>query len=280
MKSKETPASGSSSCRRRRPERHAAAVIDLHLHILPGVDDGSRTLAESVELARASVADGVRVAAATPHVRDDYPTTADEMERLVREVRSALASAQVPLDVRPGGEIALERLPELTVDELRRFGLGGTQRYLLLEFPYYGWPLGLGAQVSVLTSQGFVPVLAHPERNVDVQDEAERLRPIVEQGALVQLTAASVDGRLGARTRAAAFELLDRSLAHLLASDAHGPEIRGAGLSSAVSALGDAELAHWLTTEVPAAMLDGRPLPERLPPPKRRTRSIRRLLRK
>jgi protein-tyrosine phosphatase len=261
------------------PDATPWLVIDLHLHLLPGVDDGPQTLAESVELARASSADGVRVAAATPHVRDDYPTTADDMERLVRELRSALTAAQVPLDVRPGGEIALERLPDLTLDELRRFGLGGTQRYVLLEFPYYGWPLGLATQVSVLATRGFVAVLAHPERNPDVRAEPERLRPIVEQGALVQLTAASVDGRLGARTRATAFELLDRSLAHLLASDAHGPVIRGAGLSSAVSALGDPELGRWLTTDVPAAMLAGRPLPERVRPPAPRRRRLRRLRR-
>jgi protein-tyrosine phosphatase len=251
-------------------------MIDLHLHILPGVDDGPATLGESVALARASVADGVHVAAATPHVRDDYPTTADAMERLVEELRSVLASEHVPLDVRPGGEIALERLPDLTIDELRRFGLAGTQRYLLLEFPYYGWPLGLAAQVSVLTTRGFVPVLAHPERNVDVQADPERLRPIVERGALVQLTAASVDGRLGARTRATAVELLERSLAHLLASDAHGPDIRGAGLSSAVSALGHAELAQWLTTKVPGAIIAEQPVPDRpdARPPRSRFRRL------
>jgi protein-tyrosine phosphatase len=248
-------------------------MIDLHLHILPGVDDGPATLAESIALADAAVVDGIEVAAATPHVRDDYPTTVDEMERLVGQLRTALAAADMPLDVRSGGEIALERLPALTIDELRRFGLGGTQRYLLLEFPYYGWPLGLAAQVSALTKKGFVSVLAHPERNVDVQVEPERLRPIVEHGALVQLTAASVDGRLGPRARATAFELLDRALAHLLASDAHGPDVRGAGLSSAVTALGNAELARWLTTDVPAAMLAGQPVPER--PAGRRTRPSR-----
>jgi protein-tyrosine phosphatase len=277
VESKEKSTFGSSALRRVGHDANPLPVIDLHLHILPGVDDGPRTLDESVALASASFADGVRVAAATPHVRDDYPTRVDEMERLVEEVRSALASAEIALDLRPGGEVALERLPTLTVDELRRFGLGGTQRYLLLEFPYYGWPLGLQAHVSALTASGFVPVLAHPERNLDVQIEPERLRPIVEQGALVQLTAASVDGRLGTRTRAIAFELLDRSLAHLLASDAHGAEIREGGLSSAVSALGNPELARWLTTELPAAMLAGRPLPERSPPRARGIRRLRRL---
>jgi protein-tyrosine phosphatase len=238
-------------------------VIDLHLHILPGVDDGPRTLEESVGLAHASVADGVRIAAATPHVRDDYPTTADQMEQGVAEVRAALADAAVQLDLRPGAEIAFERLDFLAVDEIRRFRLGGESGYLLLEFPYYGWPLALAAEVSALRARGITAVLAHPERNPDVQEEPERLRGVVELGALVQLTAASLDGRLGRTSQAAAFELLDRELAHLVASDAHGPEVRGVGLSTAAGAIGDETLSRWLTAEVPAAMLAGEPLPKR-----------------
>ena len=253
-------------------------MLDLHLHILPGVDDGATTLAASVELARAVVADGVELAAATPHVRDDYPTRPDQMERLVREVRSALAEAEVPLDVRPGAEIALEWLPALAFEELRRFALAGNPEYLLVEFPFVGWPLALGGHVAALRARGVVPVLAHPERNRDVREAPERLRPLVENGALVQLTAASVDGRLGPTTRAAAFDLLDRRLAHVLASDAHGPEIRGAGMSNAVRALGDEELGRWLTVDMPAAMVAGRPLPPR-PTRRRRERWLARLRR-
>ena len=238
-------------------------MIDLHVHLLPRVDDGPRTLAESLALAHSAAADGIVLAAATPHVRDDYPTTAGVMEQLVAELRDALGEAAVPLDVRPGAEIALDRLPSLAGGELRRFGLGGNPRYLLLEFPYYGWPLALGHQVCDLRSRGVTPVLAHPERNADVQAEPERLRRLVEQGALVQLTAASLDGRLGPRPRATAFELLERGLAHLLASDAHGSGLRGVGLTSGAGAVGDEGLARWLTTDVPAAIVAGQPVPER-----------------
>jgi protein-tyrosine phosphatase len=248
-------------------------MIDLHSHILPGVDDGARTLEESVALARLAAAEGIDVVAATPHVRDDYPTAAHEMERLVAEVGAALADEGVPLDVLPGAEIALDELAYLSEDELCRFGLGGNPRCLLLEFPYYGWPLALGAQVWELRARGITPVLAHPERNAEVQAVPERLRPLVEQGALVQLTAASLDGRLGARPRATAVELLGRKLAHLLASDAHGSDVRGIGLSSAARAVGDDELARWLTTDVPGAIVAGQPVPDR--PSARRTRPSR-----
>jgi protein-tyrosine phosphatase len=248
-------------------------VIDLHTHILPGLDDGAQTLGESIAMARAAVAEGIRLAAATPHVRGDYPTPAAEMERLVREVGDALTAEGIDLKVLPGGEIALDRLALLDGEELSRFGLGGNRSCLLLEFPYYGWPLELEARVFELRTKGFLVVLAHPERNSDVQAAPARLRRLVEHGAIVQLTSASVDGRLGAGSRRTAFELLDRGLAHLIASDAHSPETRELGLARAVEAVGRGALARWLTVDVPAAIIDGEPIPDR--PPSRRKRSGR-----
>ena len=254
-----------------------ASVIDLHSHILPGVDDGAATLEEALEIARSAVEDGVRVLAATPHVRDDYPTTPEMMEARLAEVRAALAREGVELDVRPGGEVALDRLLRLSPEELRRFGLGGNPAYVLLEFPYYGWPLELGERVFALRAEGITAVIAHPERNSDVQARPDRLRELVDAGALVQLTAASLDGRLGRRSRDAAHALLELELAHLVASDAHAPSLRAAGLASAAASLDDADLARWLTVDVPRAVVDGTALPER--PAARQARGWRRRLR-
>ena len=133
-------------------------MIDLHSHILPGVDDGARTIEESVEIARAAVADGIEAMAATPHVRDDYPTEAATMEQRVEEVRGALVAAGVPLQVHTGGEIAFDRLAGLGQDDRRRFGLGGNPGYLLVEFPYYGWPLSLADDMFHLQVGGCTPV--------------------------------------------------------------------------------------------------------------------------
>jgi protein-tyrosine phosphatase len=247
-------------------------VIDLHTHILPGLDDGARTLEESVAMARAAVADGTRVVAATPHVRDDYPTEVTEMEEGVADLREALTAEGVELAVLTGGEIALDHVALLDTDELVRFGLAGNRNYLLVEFPYYGWPLDLETRAFELRGKGFVVVLAHPERSAEVQSAPARLRPLVEQGALVQLTAASVDGRLGRTSRKAAFRLLELGLAHLVASDAHTPGVRAVGLASAAEAVGDAALARWLTEAVPAAIVAGNQIPDR--PPARRSRSL------
>lgn len=239
-------------------------MIDLHSHILHGLDDGASDLTESLEIARAAVADGIEAMAATPHVRDDYPTTPAAMGAAVVEVREALASAGIPLDLHTGGEIALNRLDELTTEELREFALAGS-RYILLEFPYHGWPLELPARIFALQAAGLVPVLAHPERSPEVIASPERLVPLVAGGALVQVTAASLDGRLGRRMQRSGLELVRRGLAHLIASDAHAPSLRGVGMSAAVAAVGDAVLTRWLTVEVPAAIVADEPVPA--PPP-------------
>jgi protein-tyrosine phosphatase len=251
-----------------------AGVIDLHMHILPGVDDGARTMHDAIAMAEAAVADGVRVVAATPHVRGDYPTSAERMASGLAELRAELRTAGVLIEVLPGAEIALDRLPLLSGEERERLGLGGNPRCLLLEFAYYGWPLALPAIVVDLRSQGVLPVLAHPERNGDVQAGPERLRPIVTAGALVQVTAAAIDGRLGRRSRDTALELVERGLAHLIASDGHTPDIRNVGMSSAAHAIGDEALARWLTEDVPAAIVAGAEIPAR-PPASVRTRGRR-----
>ena len=238
-------------------------MIDLHTHILPGIDDGARTLDDALEMARALVADGVTTVAATPHVRGDYPTSADVMLRAVDELRGALEEAGIPLTLLPGAELAVDRIPRLGEHELRRLTLAGSGQYLLVETPYYGWPPELAEQLLELRMAGFTPVLAHPERNAHVQRAPSLLAPFVQGGALIQVTAASVDGRLGAASRQTAFHLIEAGLAHMLASDAHTPDIRAAGMRSAADALEDPALADWLATDVPRALVDGRSLPER-----------------
>jgi protein-tyrosine phosphatase len=214
-------------------------------------------------MARLAAADGTRVLAATPHVREDYPTSAEQMERGVADVRAAVEAAGIELEVVPGGELALEQAARLEPPELRRFGLGGSDRWLLVEFPYDGWPLGLQRLGQALAADGFGIVLAHPERNGEVQGRPSRLQEFAQAGMLVQLTAASVDGRLGRGARAAARTLVELGLAHLIASDAHAPSVRAIGLAAAAQEVRDPELARWLTEGVPQAIVGGTELPPR-----------------
>jgi len=240
-------------------------VIDLHTHILPGLDDGARTLDDALDMARAFVADGVTAIAATPHVRDDYPTSADAMLRAVDALRAALDEEGIQLTVHPGAELAVEWIAQLGEAELRRLTLAGNGRYVLVETPYYGWPVELVERLLGLRVAGFTPVLAHPERNGAVQANPSLLAPLVHGGTLVQVTAASLDGRLGPRSRETAFQLVATRLAHCVASDAHTPDVRAAGMRAAIEAVNDDGLAEWLVVDVPQALVAGSDLPPRPP---------------
>jgi len=230
-------------------------LIDLHAHLLPGFDDGVRSLEEAREVARRAQAEGVTSIAATPHVRDDYPTSGARMERGVAALRADFAEAGIAVDVVTGGEVAFERLWQLDDAEVRRFTYGGAGRYLLVEFAYAGWPRLAEQTVRTLATEGIRAVLAHPERNDAVQAAPERLGPLVADGALVQITAGSVTGLFGAASRAASEKLVELGLAHVLASDLHGPHIPRAGIAEGAAALGDPALARRLTEETPAEIL-------------------------
>ena len=117
-------------------------MIDLHSHILPGLDDGARTMADALAIATAAAGDGVRVLAATPHVRGDFPTSAETMAQVLAEVRQAVSAAGIDLDVVPGGEIGLDRLPTLTPRELDRFGLAEILTRCSWSFPTRVGPSG------------------------------------------------------------------------------------------------------------------------------------------
>lgn len=235
-------------------------VIDLHSHILPGLDDGARTLEEAREIGRAAAEEGVTAIAATPHVRDDYPTRPGAMEAAVDALRRDFDAQGIPIQVLRGGEVSIDAVWELSASDLRRFALGGSERYLLLEFPYTGWPPALDLAITTVLGHGLTPVLAHPERNPQVQDRPDRLLTVVERGAVVQVTAASVDGRLGAAPRVAAERLLELEIVHVVATDVHGPHIRREGMHAAAQVIGD-PVADHVTRAVPAAIVAGEPLP-------------------
>ena len=238
-------------------------MIDLHTHILPGIDDGAQTLQDAVDMARLFVREGVTAVAATPHVRDDYPTSADVMLRAVVALQRVLDEEEIPLTLLPGAEVALDWLARLDDDELRRLSLAGSGRYVLVETPYRGWPLELLERLLRLRAAGFTPVLAHPERNPVVQATPSLLGPLVGGGTLVQVTAASLDGRLGTASRNTGHRLLAAGLAHIVASDSHGSRVRQAGMLSAVGAIRDDALARWLVSDVPNAIARGTDLPPR-----------------
>jgi protein-tyrosine phosphatase len=238
-------------------------VIDLHTHVLAGLDDGPDRLKGSRAIAEEAAANGVRALVATPHVRDDYPTTAHAMLEAVAKLRKALRKAKIDIDVLPGAEIAFDHLQQLGLEELRLLGLGGNPHYLLIELPFFGWPLDAAGQLRRLGDAGLNTVLAHPERNSAVQESPQRLAELVRDGALVQITAGSLTGTFGPAAARTAKSLLSAGLVHVAASDTHRAGGRRTAIAPALAPLKDPALVRWLTHDVPAAIVEGSKIPPR-----------------
>jgi protein-tyrosine phosphatase len=247
-------------------------VIDLHSHILPGVDDGPPTVEGSLELARAAVAAGTRTILATPHINDDRSIDAARVAAGLEALRPALAAAEIPLEVLPGGEIAMWRLGDLDDAALRTLALGGGP-YLLVESPFSPAIGAFEPLVLDLLGRGHRVLLAHPERCPAFHRDPERLQRLVDAGVLVQITAGSMTGGFGSTVRRLTATMLRTGVVHVVASDAHDAVKRPPGLNDGFTSLerelpGLAELQPWMTEQVPRAILDGTPLPERPPLPK------------
>jgi protein-tyrosine phosphatase len=255
-------------------------VIDLHCHVLPGIDDGPATIADSIALARAAAADGTRTIVATPHVSWDYPaTTAAVIADGVTAVNGALRDAGVPVTVVPGAEVALTRAADLTDDELIALRLGGGP-WLLVEPPFSPGAAGLDLALHALAARGHRIVLAHPERCPGFLRDRELLARMVRDGMLCSVTAGSLTGRFGRTVQRFAHTILREGLVHDIASDAHDSGVRRPPLlAGEVRAAGFGDQADWLCRDVPEAILAGRRLPPAPPPPRPRG-VLQRLLRR
>ena len=234
-------------------------MIDLHSHILPGLDDGPDDLSGSLEMARAAVAAGIETMVATPHVDHRYGLDSATIEAAVLRLDGELAAREIPLTVMAGGEVAPARLPELDRAERRALCLASGP-YLLVECPFSRRVDELEALVLELRREGQAVLLAHPERCPAFLADPGRLDRLVGEGVLCCLTAGAVRGEFGGTVRRLSLSLLDRGLAHAVASDAHDHwrrpprlELAGALGGSPVSA----EEERWLTTLAPGAILVG-----------------------
>jgi protein-tyrosine phosphatase len=257
-------------------------MLDLHCHILPGVDDGAPDTEVSVDMASTAVADGINMMVATPHINFDFELDPHEIGRRVGELNLALVERDIPLGVLPGAEIAISRLGALDQEVLRMLRLGGGP-YLLVESPYAGSTPYLEDLLFDLDIQGFGTILAHPERCPMFERDRERLARLVERGVLCSVTAGSMAGQFGRRVKAFAVHMFRAGLVHDVASDAHDDHRRRAELTWAFDELesdlpGISEQAEWFTDVAPRAIVSGAELPEvpEPPVPRRRWERLRR----
>lgn len=240
-------------------------MIDLHSHVLPGLDDGPPDMAGALALAHAAARAGTRVMAATPHIGHRYPVVPGRLGEQVGVLNEALAAARIPLDVVVGGELAASRAADLPIPDLEAIALGGSS-CLLLECPFVASGGVLPALAAHFHDLGFRVLLAHPERSPDCHQDPELLPELVEDGCFVQLTAASFAGDFGRTVRRYAHALLAAGLVHVVASDAHDARERGPEMldtvAHAVRRAGlPPEATEFLTEDAPRALLEDTSLP-------------------
>jgi protein-tyrosine phosphatase len=286
-------------------------MIDLHSHILPNLDDGPRTMEDSIQMCRISYHDGIRTIVATPHIlpgiyKNDrstiltklhelndalvqsaicHPQSAKSLDSAISTLRSRAtaedgripclsgrqAQSAIPLRVLPGADV------HFSSDILQRYEKGeivtvnDRGRYLMVEFAFQGIPYQAEEVLFQLLTKGIIPIISHPERNMEIGQRPQRYYEMIRMGCLGQVTAMSLTGEFGPGVRRIAEKLLSKRLLHIIASDAHSIDRRPPILSAAVGVaekMVGKEEAYKMVTEYPQAVLDGKKpnVPEPLSP--------------
>ncbi len=233
-------------------------MIDIHCHILPGIDDGPADMTESIRMARIAAADGITTIVATPHLKDRIDTS-EIIAAGVDELNRHLTDHKIPVRILRGADINVM----LTTPKFRDYTINGTQ-YLLFEFPHTHMPGNAGHIIFNAMKEGLHPIITHPERNPSVIREPDIIIALRETGPLIQITAGSLMGHFGPESRECAMYLLKKGAVDFIATDAHSydnrPPILSEGLRVAEKILGR-EHAYLLVEANPLAIIEGRQIP-------------------
>jgi protein-tyrosine phosphatase len=202
------------------------SMIDLHCHILPGVDDGAQSLSDSINMARKAVDQGIHTIVATPHhMNNRYENPKQSIIDRVEELNTLLIEEKIDLKILPGQEVRIhgEMLEGYRAGEILPVN---HSPYVLVEFssnhvPRYTEKLFYDLQVN-----GLIPVIVHPERNQEIIERSDILYQLVRKGALTQITAASINGDFGKKIKNFSLQLVEANLTHFIASDAHNVKNR------------------------------------------------------
>jgi len=236
-------------------------MIDLHCHLLPGIDDGPESLDEAVSLAAHAVKSGITYAVVTPHVHvGRYENDRPSIQRDLAKFQAELYGLKIPLRLGLGAEVRIghEVVDLIAENRIPFLGERDGYRIMLLEFPHGHIPVGSDKFVDWMLKNRIRPLIAHPERNREIMDNVNKLTPFVTMGCMLQLTAGSVAGTFGEPARLRAVDLLRRGWVSVLASDAHNMEHRPPelepGRKAAAAVVGEEE--SWkLVRETPLSIL-------------------------
>jgi len=237
--------------------------VDIHCHLLPGIDDGARDWDESLAMARMAVADGIGTIIATPHQLGSFAQNDSGLirERL-DELRAMLARHDVPLRVLPGADVRIEAAMPRRVLSGEIMSLGDHRRHLLLELPHELY-IPIECLLAELASAGITGILSHPERNQGILARPEVVRPLVRAGCLMQVTAGSLLGAFGPNVQQFSEWILGEGLVHFISTDAHGTKSRRPMMRAAfdrVAHLTGRETALALCSQNGAAVAAGQPV--------------------
>ena len=241
-----------------------SGFTDIHCHLLPGIDDGSTDWSETLAMARMAVDDGISTIIATPHQCGNYADNdGGTIREFVSQVQAFLDQNKVPLEVLPGADVRIETNLVQDLQSGQLVSLADRRRHVLLELPHELY-FPLEPVLDSLAKIGMVGILSHPERNQGILSQPKVIRPLVEAGCLMQVTAGSLMGTFGPDIRAFSESLLTEGLVHFLATDAHGTKSRRPLLRRAfdrAAKLTNAEYAEDLCCHHPAAVAQGIDVP-------------------
>jgi protein-tyrosine phosphatase len=233
-------------------------MVDIHCHILPGVDDGPKAWSTALEMLEIASRDGIQHIVATPHSNSEFSY---DRNAHVASLKRLKERSTVPIEFSLGCDFhfSFENI-ESVLRDASRFCIGSTP-YLLVEFSNFGIPPSAKATLARFLDKGIVPIVTHPERNPRLVQNVGMIRSLVDIGCLVQITANSITGFWGEIAKNSCFKLIDLSLVHVVATDAHNLESRPPILSAAREAIRtrySEELAKALFVDIPAAIVSGR----------------------
>ena len=236
-------------------------MIDLHCHILPGLDDGPISAKEALEMCRIAVDDGIQTIVATPHMLNGmFSVDRQAILEGVQELSQVLRQESIPLRLLPGADVHLDPSMPSYLEQGKLVTLADLGRHLLLELPQDIVPKGLGELLFQVQLKGVTPIITHPERNIAIEQNPAVLNDLIRAGSLTQITAGSLTGVFGSRVRRCTLRLLEARAVHLVSTDAHNPGRRSPRLSKARRVVEEelgGEEAERIFVERPARILEG-----------------------
>jgi protein-tyrosine phosphatase len=255
------------------PSAPIRAALDLHCHILPAWDDGPKTLEGVLAMLERARQSGIDTIVATPHVGRAFKGVEHDASLIpqgVEKLQAELDSRGIGIKILPGAEILLGSVDLLGDKGISlHWTVANNQKYALVESPYRSWPDFGNNLLYQLMLRGVRPIIAHPERYMDVQKDIARIEHAVTQGALLQITAGSILGHNGKEMQVCSQRLLDAGWVHVVASDAHNGDHAwpGEAIEAVEKRIGGARARQIFETN-PRAIIDGKPIPTQIPPQK------------